>query len=50
VKIGAIGSFEKSEDFEEGASEYRGAGGPLQVRGCPSWPPTLRIASEAEAV
>ena len=27
--------FKKSEDFEEGASEYHGAGGPLQIRVCP---------------
>ncbi len=27
--------FKKSEDFEEGASEYHGAGGPLSVRVCP---------------
>jgi GMC oxidoreductase len=35
VKIGVIGSFKKSEDFEEGASEYHGAGGPLEIRVCP---------------
>ncbi len=27
--------FKKSEDFEEGASEYHGSGGPLRVRVCP---------------
>ena len=27
--------FKKLEDFEEGASEYHGAGGPLQIRVCP---------------
>jgi choline dehydrogenase len=27
--------FKKSEDFEGGASEYHGAGGPLSVRVCP---------------
>ena len=30
--------FKKSEDFEEGASEYHGAGGPLQIRVCPDEP------------
>ncbi|MFN2203206.1 MAG: GMC family oxidoreductase [Caldilineaceae bacterium] len=27
--------FKKSEDFEEGASDYHGAGGPLRIRVCP---------------
>lgn len=27
--------FKKLEDFEQGASEYHGAGGPLQIRICP---------------
>lgn len=27
--------FKKSEDFEEGESEYHGAGGPLRIRVCP---------------
>jgi choline dehydrogenase len=27
--------FKKSEDFEEGASEYHGSGGPLSIRVCP---------------
>ena len=27
--------FKKSEDFEGGASEYHGAGGPLSIRVCP---------------
>ena len=31
----ALPYFKKSEDFEDGASEYHGAGGPLSVRVCP---------------
>jgi choline dehydrogenase len=31
----ALPYFKKSEDFEEGASQYHGAGGPLQIRVCP---------------
>jgi choline dehydrogenase len=27
--------FKRSEDFEDGASEYHGAGGPLRIRVCP---------------
>jgi choline dehydrogenase len=30
--------FKRSEDFEGGASEYHGAGGPLSVRVCPDAP------------